>query len=156
MDPDNIGHEVFSTCTAIEKLLTEAKEKSKDLSTFIETKLGPSFGPAIGIYANLFKALGVKDRAEFERKIMLSIRHSSVEESYDNLLSVESSWNKFLTAVDAELHGPAVTAAATAGQKIQADIQLTNARTGEETSLPSLLDQPGQDYVHLVLLRHFA
>ena len=58
-----------------------------------------------------------------------TIYHFLVEESYDNLLSVESSWNKFLTAVDAELHGPAVTAAATAGQKIQADIQLTNARS---------------------------
>ena len=79
MDPDRLSHEVVSTYNAIEKLLNEAKEKSKELSTFVETKLGPSFGPAIGIYANLFKALGVKDRAEFERKIMLSIRHSSGE-----------------------------------------------------------------------------
>jgi len=79
-----------------------------------------------------------------------------VEESFDNLLSLESSWNKFLTAVDAELHGPAITAAATEGEKIKADIHLTNARTGEETSLPSLLNQSGHDYVHLVLLRHFA
>jgi len=156
MDPDTISHEVFSTCTEIEKLLTEAKEKSKDLSSFVETQLGPSFGPAIGIYANLFKALAVKDRTEFERKLKLNIRHASVEEAFDNLLSVESSWNKFLTAVDTELHGPAITAAATVGQNIQADIQLTNARTGEETSLPSLLDQSGHDYVHLVLLRHFA
>jgi len=156
MDPDTISHEVISTCTAIEKLLTEAKEKSKDLSSFVETQLGPSFGPAIGIYANLFKALAVKDRTEFERKMKLNIRHSSVEESFDNLLSLESSWNKFLTAVDAELHGPAITAAATEGEKIKADIHLTNARTGEETSLPSLLNQSGHDYVHLVLLRHFA
>ena len=52
-----------------------------------------------------------------------------VEESFDNLLSLESSWNKFLTAVDAELHGPAVTAAATEGEKIKADIHLTNARS---------------------------
>jgi len=156
MDPDHLSHEVVSTYNAIEKLLNEAKEKSKDLSQFVETKLGPSFGPAIGIYAKLFKAMAVTDRKEFEKKIMLNIRHSSVEDSYENLLSVESSWNKFLSTVDGELHGSALSAGVSKGQKIESNIQLINARTSEETTLSSLLDQPGQDYVHLVLLRHFA
>lgn len=76
MNPDIISHELISTYNAVEKLLAEAKEKSKNLSTFVESQLGPSFGPAIGIYAGLFKALAVRDRKEFEEKIKSQYSHS--------------------------------------------------------------------------------
>ena len=59
MDPDNISAELTSTCNAVENLLTDAKQKSEDLSNFVENQLGPSFGPAIGIYAKLFKVLSL-------------------------------------------------------------------------------------------------
>ena len=79
MDPDIISSELTSTCNAVENLLTEAKKKSKDLSNFVENQLGPSFGPAIGIYAKLFKAMEVKDRHELEEKIKSNFRHVSGE-----------------------------------------------------------------------------
>ena len=79
-----------------------------------------------------------------------------MQDSFEELLSLESSWNTFLSIVDAELQGPAGTAGVSAGQSVEAAMQLTNARTGEDTSLSSLLSTSGTDYVHLVLLRHFA
>ena len=77
MDPDRISSELLTTCEKIEKLLTVAKEKSKDLSDFVENKLGPSFGPAIGVYASLFQALDVKNRDELEEKVKNNFRHRS-------------------------------------------------------------------------------
>ena len=74
-----ISSELMSTCYAVEHLLTEAKKKSAYLSNFVENQLGPSFGPAIGIYAKLFKALEVKDRHELEEKSKLNFRHVSGE-----------------------------------------------------------------------------
>ena len=74
MDPASISSELPSACAKIEKLLTDAKEKAEDLSGFVESKLGPSFGPAIGIYANLFQALKVKDRDELEEKVKSNFR----------------------------------------------------------------------------------
>eukprot|EP00090_Calanus_glacialis_P026696 TRINITY_DN41970_c0_g1_i1.p1 TRINITY_DN41970_c0_g1~~TRINITY_DN41970_c0_g1_i1.p1 ORF type:complete len:167 (+),score=53.25 TRINITY_DN41970_c0_g1_i1:31-501(+) len=156
MDPDNISAELTSTCNAVENLLTDAKQKSEDLSNFVENQLGPSFGPAIGIYVKLFKSLKVKSRDELEEKVKSNFRHASVQDSFENLLTVESAWNTFLSAVDAKLQGPALAPAVTAGGSVKVARELTNARTGEVTSLSSLLSTPGQDYVHLVLLRHFA
>jgi hypothetical protein len=87
MDPDNISAELTSTCNAVENLLTEAKKKSEDLSNFVENLLGPSFGPAIGIYAKLFKSLKVKSRDELEEKVKSNFRHASGQFCISNIYS---------------------------------------------------------------------
>ena len=130
MDPDNISAELTSTCNAVENLLTEAEQKSENLSNFVENQLGPSFGPAIGIYTKLFKSVKVKSREELEEKVKSNFRHNSgkfftsdvylrftppVQDSFENLLTAESAWNTFLSAVDAKLQGPALAPAVTAG-----------------------------------------
>eukprot|EP00092_Neocalanus_flemingeri_P015857 GFUD01017162.1.p1 GENE.GFUD01017162.1~~GFUD01017162.1.p1 ORF type:complete len:157 (-),score=50.08 GFUD01017162.1:739-1209(-) len=156
MDPDRISSELLVTCANIEKILSDAKEKAKDLSDFVENKLGPSFGPAIGIYASLFKALNVNNREELEEKVKSNFRHVSVQDSFESLLEIESHWNTFLSALDEELRGSAGCRGVSQGDKIETGVQLDNARTGQVTSLSSLLDTSHTDYVHLVLLRHFA
>ena len=138
MDPDNISAELTSTCNAVENLMTEAKQKARDLPNFVENQLGPSCGPSIGIYAKLFKSLKVKSRDELEENVKSNFRHASgkfyisnihskfvytVQDSFENLLTVESAWNTFLSAVDAKLQGPV-----TVGGSVQMARELTNVR----------------------------
>jgi hypothetical protein len=143
MDPDNISAELTSTCNAVQNLLTDAEQKSEDLSNFVENQLGPSFGPAIGIYTKLFKSVKVKSRDELEEKVKSNFRHASgkfcisnmhskfvytVQDSFENLLTSESAWNTFLSAVDAKLQGPTLAPAVTAGESVKVARELTNAR----------------------------
>ena len=44
---------------SITNLLDEAKKKSENLSEFVNSGLGPSLGPAIGIIAKLLKDLHI-------------------------------------------------------------------------------------------------
>ena len=51
-----------------------------------------------------------------------------MREAFEDLDSVETAWNSFLSEVDAALHGSAGTAALSAGQGLQTEIKLRNAR----------------------------
>ena len=126
MDPDNISAELTSTCNAVENLMTEAKQKARDLPNFVENQLGPSCGPSISIYAELEENVTSNFR-HASGKFYISNIHSkfvyTVQDSFENLLTVESAWNTFLSAVDAKLQGPV-----TVGGSVQMARELTNAR----------------------------
>ena len=52
----------------------------------------------------------------------------SVQESFENLLSVESSWDKFLQELDATLQGGNAVEKLSVGQSPASDFCLKNAR----------------------------
>lgn len=160
MEVEEISKILDDTCDSIGKLLQAAKEKSKDVQNFVEIQLGQSFGPAIGIYTKIFKALEVKSREELEDVVKKSFRYLSVQESFENLLLVESSWDEFLKELDATLQGGDAVEKLSVGQSPPSDFCLINARTGKTAGLNTLLDYDisslkNEKYLHLVLLRHF-
>jgi hypothetical protein len=96
-----------------------------------------------------------------EKIVKSYFKHEPVQDSFENFLEFEKSWNNFLIRFDQEQKNgsrcnyPGATLLL--GDILNFQIGLENARSEEKLDMETLLDA-GQDYdfVHCILLRHFA
>ena len=63
MSPDDVSRALVEATQSISSLLSAARKLSENLSDFVESGLGPSLGPAIGVIAKLLKDLEIGDLA---------------------------------------------------------------------------------------------
>ena len=62
MTPTEVSSALVEATQSISSLLLAAKKNSENLSDFVESGLGPSLGPAIGVIAKLLKDLQIGAR----------------------------------------------------------------------------------------------
>jgi len=88
-------------------------------------------------------------------------KHEAVQDSFEYFLGSEKRWNNFLMRLDQEQKNGSrsnyLGATLLPGDILNFQIGLENARSGEIRDLGSLLDaEQDFEFVHCVLLRHFA
>lgn len=150
---------VVSTLDTVVVLMTaildQAKENAKgSLGDFVSSKMG-SLGAMIGHYCNAFEKLNVKTRKEVEGLVQSCYKDSNVQDSYEELISIENDWQSFLNNLDKELTGNQATAALQIGDRGPVDVPLIDVRSKASTSLQQYLSK-GAEQLVVVLLRHFA
>ena len=59
MTPTDVSRALMEATQSISTLLLAARKNSENLSDFVESGLGPSLGPAIGVIAKLLKDLEI-------------------------------------------------------------------------------------------------
>ena len=69
MTPADVSRALAEANKNISNLLVEAKNNSENLSEFVDSGLGPSLGPAIGIIAKLLKDLQIGRVNAFRQSI---------------------------------------------------------------------------------------
>jgi len=158
MESEEVSSKLVAAIEAVENLLITAQNQSENVYDFVENKLGGSLGPAIGIYARLFKSLDCRNRDDLENILKKNYKHSQIQDAFEQLLELETRWNSFLSRVDANLQGTDDRRKVFGeGDMLTQSIELVNARSNSKVSVQSLLlDKQPTQYVHLVLLRHFA
>jgi len=119
---------------------------------FVSNKIGQLF-KIVSLFKDTFEILGVQNRDGFERKIRHNFRITKIREAYDDLLNAEQEWDDFLKAIDDEMNSN-VSAMLHVGDSGPITESLYDAQTNEPTNLKSFLS--GDDFLLLVLLRHFA
>lgn len=140
----------------INQIKSAEREFEADMAGFVEKKLGSFLGPGIGMYTQLFVALGVESRKQLDEEVKSLYKHSSVCDAYESLLEAEHTWDTFLKKVDQALLSDKSVKMIKEGDQVPNDISLVNARTGADCRVSDLWSEgPGQ-FVHLILLRHFA
>ena len=63
MTPTDVCRALQKANQSLSDLLLVARKNSENLSDFVESGLGPSLGPAIGVIAKLLKDLEIGGRA---------------------------------------------------------------------------------------------
>jgi len=141
-----------------ELLIKVSKRADEDLEEFLSQ---PGLGPSIGILADLFSQLRTDSWENLEKIVKTYFKHEPVQDSFENFLEAEKTWNNFIIRFDQEqkngskCNNPGATLLL--GDILNFQIGLENARSGENQEIGRLLDA-GQDFdfVHCILLRHFA
>ena len=105
------------------------------------------------VYNSVFQKHGVTTKEEFERLIRKHFRHSEIRSLHDDIVDNEEEWDTLLRELD-KLIASETDKVLKVGDKAPVDMELTDARTGQATSIGKLLSE-GKHLV-LILLRHFA
>jgi len=157
MDVEAIGSLLLKISSDLDNLTRNAHVLvNKDVNSFVNGKLGSHFGPAIKLYSELFKTIGVRSRTELENEIKKNFRNQEVRDSFEGLLECETSWNKLVGSLDEHLSKSQSTNEIKLGEVCGEEIDLVDTRSGTTTSISSLLGSLDYSFLHCVLLRHFA
>ena len=144
MEVETIGSVLLKISEDLDSLTSNAKVLvDKDVNNFVNGKLGSNFGPAIKLYAELFKSIGVKSRTELEDEIKKNFKHHqgwclynyeqstnslSVRDAFEGLLESETSWNELVGSLDMHLSKSQNTKELNLGEVCGEEIGLIDAR----------------------------
>lgn len=106
-------------------------------------------------YYQAYTGMGAKTRTDFEDVIGKSFSDAKVQQSFEELLELETEWDSFLIEQDKKLHSQQAATCLSVGDPAPLENSLADARTGEVTSLQQILSNCGEQLV-VVLLRHFS
>jgi len=155
MESNNICEATTKVVEFIESSLVKAKKAFKENpENWIEHEISQHLGPNIGNYVRFYASLGVTGQDQLTQLFKDNYQNKAVQEVYEELIEAEDDWNKFLESADQALSSGLVSAASE-GEFIKDDNQLQSV-SGEKLDLNDLFLTPEQQYVHFVLLRHFA
>jgi len=156
MDPETICKSTQDVVQFIESTLRKAQETfQENPERWIESEISKHLGPNIGNYARFYSTLGLNGQEELQQLFKDNFKNKAVQEVYEELLEAEDEWNKFLASADQTLITGQQSSPISEGGFLSQEIQLLTHRE-EKLSLCELFTNPGDQYVHLILLRHFA
>lgn len=140
-------------CAEMEATLDSSSAQfNQDNADWLEHRLGPSLGPYIGKYSRLYTEVGVQSRQELEDLFQANFRSTQVQDAYEELVGLESRWDQFMQEVEGTLVRQSARVLKEQ-ETVPNHLNLTSIRN-ETVRLEDLAD--GTDYLHLILLRHFA
>lgn len=149
-----LASQVEEAAATISAILSLAEDKiNNSLENFIDKELSPVLGPSIGRYYQLFTALDITSRADLELLFKTHFHHQKVQDAYEELTSVEETWNSFLQQLDSQVQKTNAGPALQEGELFPLHTKVFNIGN-EELSVAQLI--PAAGHLHLVLLRHFA
>ena len=110
------------------------------------------------LYVDCMRTVGVGTRVELEHLWRGYYSDSAVQESVEELLGAEESFEEFVAEVDRDLQKSGDTLAlsdvVTVGEQLPTGLSLTEAKSGDTVSLESFWKR--SKYTLFVLVRHFA
>ena len=129
---ENLSDCIQNLHSKIKSTLDRAREARTVDSERFFSKDYSILGKTIGHYADCFKSLGIKTKAEFMKVIGKNFNSSKVKDAVLELETVEEEWAEFLGESE-EMLGLASESSKLLkiGDKINLDYQLMNARTHE-------------------------
>jgi len=156
MTGERVSEALLSYANKMCSILAGAEESAaQDLELFINNHLGAKLGPAIPVFTELLKQLKIDSWEKLETIVKNHFKHVSVQDAFEEVVEVEQRWNNFLAGLDHKLISDNSGQTLQCGDKLISDISLVNARSGNSETVQSLLSS-SQEFVHFVLLRHFA
>jgi hypothetical protein len=118
---------------------------------FIKSGLG-DLGKLISLYNDTLTRVNAMTRNELDQLCKTHWRDIQVREAFEELCSVEDSWNNFLLQIDKH-DGDVSTIPGDSTAHNILRLSLVDARSGRKTALQDFFDG---NHLVLVLLRHFA
>ena len=156
-DEEKLRRSLKTASFKLKSILDEAK---KTEPAIIAEKPFKHLGGLIDVYAEL---LTESDAADFNRLTTFRWRkfEAELEAEIDAFLDHESEWNLYLERVLEEHISPFTSGNAvempllTVGSRIPLEIPFYDVRSGQKLTFGGILP-PESNFVHFVLLRHFA
>ena len=138
----------------LNKILDKAKKSADDdLETFAG-KPGKILGEAIFAYGQLLTEMKVPS---FEKLYALGNSNNDLASAVKEIRRTQEQWDSLLKSIDAKISAvPTMNSSLEIGQPAPNSLLLESLESGEEFNLDQLIDDCKKEYLHLVLLRHFA
>jgi len=144
--------------SSTKNLLDSAVSRADDdVSSFVEK---PKLGGVIKVYSSLYSYMGGSRGSEaLEEEVKRHFKHQEVQDAWEEVLEVETAWDNFLTNVDTKMRGAGAEedmAGLGEGDVMPSSIHLKDVRTEKDICMGKLMEETESEFIHLVLLRHFA